>query len=368
MLRINRYMIRQILTVTMAATVVLCLAVLLAQSIRLVDLIVNRGLPFGEFAYMALLMTPRFVAYVMPIAMFGAVLFTFNRMIGDSELIVLRAAGLSSATLARPGLAAGLLVSLICYLMTLYLMPLSAQEFRLKLEENRSQWGSALLHEGRFTTVGKDVTLFVHRRDGRELLGVMYHNNEDKAAPYTVLAERGAIIDTPEGPRILVSSGSRQAFADGKLHMLEFDESTIDLTVSRSTDSRYWIQPNERFLGDLLAPGTVDREDIAYRDQLIAEGHGRLVLPLLPLTYATLALTFMLRVGFSRAGNGGAILIAATLMTLLLAGHLTIVNAMAKLPVLIPLLYANATLPALLCLFILHRPRRWRMRPAPAAS
>ncbi|MDF1749975.1 MAG: LptF/LptG family permease, partial [Alphaproteobacteria bacterium] len=87
MKQINLYIMRQLVSVTVFATIVLCVAVMLVQSVRLVDLIVNRGLPLPEFGYMASLMIPRFVALVMPIALFGAMLFTYNRMINDSELI-----------------------------------------------------------------------------------------------------------------------------------------------------------------------------------------------------------------------------------------------------------------------------------------
>src|SRR6202040_2398690 len=58
---LDRYMLRQCLSVMIFVTAALSAAVWLAQSLRLVDLIVNRGLSVALFVYMALLILPRFL-------------------------------------------------------------------------------------------------------------------------------------------------------------------------------------------------------------------------------------------------------------------------------------------------------------------
>src|SRR6266436_7617659 len=83
-------------------TAALSAAIRLAQSLRLIDLIVNRGLSVEVFLYLAALILPRFLDIVLPIGVFIAVLFTFNRLITESELVVMRSAGLSPLSLAKP--------------------------------------------------------------------------------------------------------------------------------------------------------------------------------------------------------------------------------------------------------------------------
>lgn len=368
MRRIDRYIMRQIVTVAVFATAVLCIAVMLVQSIRLMDMIVNRGLPLGEFAYMASLLVPRFLALVMPIALFGAVLFTYNRMITDSELVVMRSAGMSAGVLARPAVLVSLGAAVVSYAMTLYLMPVAAQEMRFHIEKNRSQWGAALLHEGRFTTVGDSITLFVKEREGSELFGLFYHNKEDPNAPYTIMAERGAVVETDDGPRVLVMRGSRQSFQDGQIHYVEFDRTSIDISGPGSASRATWPQPEERLLPDLLWPDLSDANDREYRNNLIAEAHNRLATPLLPIAYTVIALAFVLRSGFSRRGNIEAILGAVAAMTLVLVGHMTIASQAAQNLEIIPLIYANSILPALIALFFILRPRYHRPRSAPGAA
>ena len=104
---LDRYILRQSLSIMVFVTAALSAAVWLAQSLRLVDLIVNRGLSAEVFLYLALLILPRFLDIVLPIGAFIAVLFVFNRLTSESELVVMRAAG-NGAVRARPaGLCPG---------------------------------------------------------------------------------------------------------------------------------------------------------------------------------------------------------------------------------------------------------------------
>ena len=94
---ITRYILRQALTIMLFVAVSFTAAVWLVQSLRLIDLIVNRGLSLGLFFYLAVLILPRLIDVVLPIAVFIAILFTYNRLMSESELIVMRAAGMSAS-------------------------------------------------------------------------------------------------------------------------------------------------------------------------------------------------------------------------------------------------------------------------------
>src|SRR5260370_19645348 len=102
MKRLDRYILRQCFGVMIFVTAALSAAVWLAQSLRLVDLIVNRGMSIELFLFMALLILPRFFDIVLPIGAFIAVLFVFNRLTSENELVVMRPSGLAPLLLARP--------------------------------------------------------------------------------------------------------------------------------------------------------------------------------------------------------------------------------------------------------------------------
>src|SRR5437763_13698362 len=113
MKRLDRYILRQCIGVMIFVTAALSAAIWLAQSLRLIDLIVNRGLSIEVFLYLAALILPRFLDIVLPIGVFIAVLFTFNRLTGESELVVMRSAVLSQLALARTVLLLAVIAFLV---------------------------------------------------------------------------------------------------------------------------------------------------------------------------------------------------------------------------------------------------------------
>lgn len=68
----TRYILGRLAAATLAITAGLGAAVWLTQSLRLVDLIVNRGLPLGQFLKLALLLLPGLVGTILPIALGAA--------------------------------------------------------------------------------------------------------------------------------------------------------------------------------------------------------------------------------------------------------------------------------------------------------
>src|SRR3546814_16459099 len=105
---INRYILRQLALAALLISGVLTLLITLFGSLRLIDFIVNRGLPLTVLFEMSALNVPRFIAIVLPIAVFAAIVMVYTKLLNASELVVMRAAGLSQFALPGPGLALAL--------------------------------------------------------------------------------------------------------------------------------------------------------------------------------------------------------------------------------------------------------------------
>jgi lipopolysaccharide export system permease protein len=241
---LNRYMLRQCLSVMIFVTGALTAAVWLAQSLRLVDLIVNRGLSAEIFLYLAILILPRFLDIVLPIGAFIAVLFVFNRLVTESELVVMRAAGLSPLSLAKPVLELAGIAFLFLMLLSLYFLPVSNREFKDLQFEIRNRFVSSLLQEGAFTTISDKLTIYIGNRNERgEVIGLMIDDERDPRRPITILAERGAFADTAGATRIIMVNGNRQQYDrdTGKLSVLTFDRYRRR-TLTPAPAKRSWLR------------------------------------------------------------------------------------------------------------------------------
>jgi lipopolysaccharide export system permease protein len=369
MSRITRYILRQLALSTALVVVTLTAAIWLTQSLRFVDWIVNRGLPLSTFTYIAVLVLPSFLVVILPIALFAAVLFTYNKLQSDSEIIVLRAVGVGPVQLMAPALMVATVVMLLGYALNLYLLPLSYRGFKDLQYEIRNNYSSVLLQDGVFTTIDPGLTMFVREQGRRgELLGLMVHDSRVAGKPVTMVAERGAVVNTAEGPRIIMVNGNRQELdeATGKLSFLFFERYTVELArSSKATAAVRFRESTERFIGELLDPQDVD--DPRVQAALQADGHQRLASPLYAFTFVIVALAALLSGEFSRRGQTFRVIAAVGFVVTIQALGIGLANLSSKMPALTVLIYLNTILPAAVALYLLVGRGAAPRRSAPAS-
>jgi len=354
---LNRYILRQCLSVMLFVTGALTAAVWLAQSLRLVDLIVNRGLSAEIFLYLAMLILPRFLNIVVPIGVFIAVLFVFNRLTTESELVVMRAAGMSPLALAKPVLELAGFSWLFLMLLSIWLIPASNREFKDLQFEIRNRFVSSLLQEGSFTTISDRLTIYIGARNDRgEVIGLMIDDERDPKQPVTLLAERGAFADSGGASRIIMINGDRQQYnrETGKLSVLTFERYVLDLDMMREAPEARAREAQERYLGELFFPAA--DIDAGLRDAYLVEGNERLTVPLTAFAFALIPLACLLPGEFNRRGQLKRILVAVGLALIFQAADLAIKNLEGRYAAAIPISYLIVILPFLVSLgIILHR-------------
>jgi lipopolysaccharide export system permease protein len=365
---ITRYILGQVMTATLFIATALTFAVWLTQSLRLFDYIVNRGLPASTFLSFIALLLPSFLGVVLPIAAFTAVLFVYNKLALDSEMVVLRSAGLSQLQIARPALLLGLLVTITVYSISLYFQPVSYRAFKDLQHSIRNNYADVLLQEGEFTVVSDGITVFVRERtaDG-QLRGILVHDGRNRDNPVTLMAENGALVVSDTGPRVVMKNGNRQQMerGSGRLSFLQFDSYTIELAHLEERLARRWREPKERFVTELLFPDE-SYNDKKNFDELIAEGHQRLAGPLYTMAFILIALAALQSGEFNRRGQLRRIVTAVLCVIVLEAISLAVHDFAIRAPKTIPLLYVSVLLAIAAALFILVHNHKWRHRDAPA--
>lgn len=360
---INRYILRQLVLVTVFVTIALTLAIWLTQSLRLIRLIVNQGMSFGTLLELTLLLLPAFMLIILPIALFLAVLNTYNRLLSDREIVVMRVAGLSNIGIAKVALALGVVIGLMVLVLSFYLVPASFRKFKDSEIAIRNDFSALLVQEGRFNSFGSKFTIYVRRRekDG-ELRGILVQDNRKPEKPVTMMAERGAILPSETGPRIVLLNGNRMEVdrKTGRLSYLSFTRYSFELGALTKAEDKRWRQPAERSLAQLLSPDKTSANDRYYYNKLVAEGHARLVSPLYPLALVIVALVCLLFGEFNKRGQLKRIVLAIALAGTIQGGAIGLTNFAAKVPWAIVLIYVNAIAPILFGLFLLVREKRRR--------
>ncbi len=347
--------------IALSVAMVFSAAVWLLQSLRLIDLIVNRGLSVGLFLYLAVLILPRFVDVVLPIAVFIAVLFVYCKLIAESELVVMRASGMSQWALAKPALLVGLAGTVMLYALSFYFLPTANRAFKDLQFEIRNKFASALIQEGVFNTLSDTLMIYIKGRDTNgDLTGLLIQNSNDPDKPLTIFAERGAVVETSDGPRIVLDNGIRQQYErdTGKLTTLTFEKYTLDLSgVSNDTEIRD-RQPDELYINELLR-----HKNRTRNPSLIVELNMRLAGPLAALAMAALPMLCLLPGDFNRRGQARRILLAIILALALEIIDVGFKNLAGRYDLVIPLLYVNVLSPLIALWWLLWRGGkgvRWR--------
>jgi lipopolysaccharide export system permease protein len=356
MRRLDRYILRQCFGVMLFVTAALSAAIWLAQSLRLIDLIVNRGLSIDIFLYLALLILPRFLYIVLPIGAFIAVLFTFNRLTSESELVAMRSVGLSHLALARPVLILAGIAFLMLMSLSAYFLPASNRAFKDLQFEIRNRFVSSLLQEGTFTTIADKLTIYIRNRDDRgEVTGLLIHDNRDPKRPVTILAERGLFAETPAGSRIVMANGNRQQFDSEarKLSLLTFEHYTLDLDSLHDAPVVRYREAQERFLDELLFPPP--ETDPGLRASFLVEAHRRILVPLSAFTFSLIPLVCLLPGEFNRRGQATRALVAIAISFIFEVLDIGVNDLAVRSAAAIPLMYATDLLPFVLGFAILLR-------------
>jgi lipopolysaccharide export system permease protein len=368
--RLDIYIFRQVLVALVAATGGLTALIWLTQSLRFVELVVNRGLSFFVFMHLTGLLIPSFVVVILPITTYIVIQFTYQRLSTDRELMVMRAAGLSPLALARPALMVAMLATLMGYTLSVYIVPASLSSFRDYQWQIRNRLAAFLLQEGVFTPLSDRLTVYIRSRDNDgSLRGIMVDDARDPSAHATILAERGRLVDGPNGPRVVLLDGSRQQIdhQTGRLNMLTFKQNEIDLADATKDDGTRVADMSEVSLRELFDPHpALDRD----KSKWIAEGYKRLTLPLTTISYAMIALWSSLAGPFRRHGGWVRQLGAVGIMVGLLALGLVIDSLAARDNHLIVLMWVHAIAPGLICAVLLMVPAvltfGHRLRPSSA--
>ena len=196
MTRIERYVLRTAATAFLTGLVVLTGVIWITQALRQIDLLTSKGQTILIFLMMTGLALPSLVAVIAPVALFAGVLYTLNKLNGDSELVVMAAAGVSPARLLRPLALLSVAVFAIVAAIYVQLLPWSFGAIENLTTFVRADFISNFARPGAFSNLRLGFVFHYRERtpDGA-LRGVFMQDRRDPAHVSTYIAEAGKTFE-----------------------------------------------------------------------------------------------------------------------------------------------------------------------------
>jgi lipopolysaccharide export system permease protein len=357
MASIDRYIFRTAFGAFVLVLVSLTAVIWVTHALKEIDLMTNQGQTILVFIGLTGMLIPLLVLQIAPIALVIAVAYTLNKLNGDSEIVVMTAAGMSPWRVFRPFMMVAGVVALMVGFVSAYLSPKGLREFRDWGNQVKADFVTTIVQPGRFTPVEGGLMTF-HIRERRSdglMLGVFIDDRRVPNERATFLAEQGEILQNDRGTFLVLVNGSvqRREAAQRDPTIVLFDRYAFNLSqyTSQSTVVNY----GERYLWDLVSPDPNDPLVKLQPSQFNAEFHDRLTAPLYPLAFAIIAFAVLGTPRTTRQTRGFSMGLAITGVGVLrMSGFASTVFAV-HMPSAVLFIYASMALTFALGLYAIRR-------------
>ncbi|MCB8819829.1 LPS export ABC transporter permease LptF [Microvirga rosea] len=331
---LERYILKITFSAFAACLIALTGVIWITQALRELDLLTGKGQTLFIFFTVTGLSLPALINVISPVALFLATLYALNKLNGDSELIVMSAAGMPPRRLLRPFFVLATFVCFIVGIITIYIMPASFQELRNLVTKIRADFVATMAKEGQFITLDNGITFHYRERSGDALLGIFMQDQRVKDKAVVYLAERGQTIESNGQAYLVLEKGSVQRKEPNSRDssIVAFERYAVDLAAFNEENGDIVYKPRERSTTQLLFP---DKKEFLYQYQegrFRAELHDRLSAWLYPLAMMTIAFAALGEARTTRQGRGLAMASAVLAVVALRIAGFAASSAVVRTP------------------------------------
>lgn len=283
--RLSRYLFFECATTSVVALMVLTFFIMLPQVLHLVDLWVNKGVSVSVLGKMTLLAIPQFMVAAIPMALLMGILLAMGRLAQDSELVVLKACGLSLYQIMRPIALLVILYTVLSLILNMVWMPYSFHLFSVLKKALVSSTTLALKPQT-FNHAIPGLTIYVEEQNlkNRVMKGILIHDQRNPDNKMTLTARSGRIhLLKGGGTALSLQEGSRhQKVGFDHYRQLRFSTYTMDLGISLGLNTRdITEQLDELNVNELRTMMRHPSPEKAYEARM--EWHRRLSFPIATL-------------------------------------------------------------------------------------
>jgi lipopolysaccharide export system permease protein len=299
MAAIDRYIFRTIFAGFLLILINLTMVIWITQILRQVDLITNQGQTILVFLRITSLLVPILMLVIAPIAIVIAVGYALTKLNGDSELVVMNAAGISPRRAFRPVLVSCLVVAVFVAYISAYLAPWLQRQMALEIAKVRTDVVSNIVRPGAFTSVDRGLIFHIREKRGEnQFQGVFIDDTRNPDEHITIVAEYGQIVQKGDSAFLIMREGNieRRRTKERDPAIVVFDQYAFDLT-RLAPAATVNIGLREKYIWELAFPAADDPVMKASPSQFRVEFHERIYAPLYPLAFGIIAFAIL---GFPR--------------------------------------------------------------------
>ncbi len=215
---LDRYIVREMVAPSAIGLLVFTFVLLIDQIPRLLAVLVARSADLGTILRVFLNLLPSILAVTIPMAFLLGVLLAFGRMASDSEIVALRAVGISPARLLAPVLMMAGAMTAITFYVNAVALPAANQAHRELVFSLIVSKARTDVRPRAFTDnlLPGQMTLYVQDIDAESgrWKNLLIHDIRDPREPKLILARSGELLIDKDrhSVRLELGAGSEHSF------------------------------------------------------------------------------------------------------------------------------------------------------------
>jgi len=289
MSRSTLYVIKEITSSFLFISIILTSIAWLTQALRYLELFTTENVAASDYFFYIILLIPKIINITIPISLFISIIFTLNKMRGDSELLIYWSAGRSNRNiLLKPIIAISSFLFLFQLILTLLIIPSSSLELRNKITDIRSGGVDYnILKEKKFISPVKNLTIFIQEIKGEEFSGLLIQDEKDQSKPVTYISEKGEFKKIENKSYLVLLNGFMQILnkENEEISEIQFEFYELDLTpyYEKGIKDIYPDEMSTKYLLKKIREDTNDSEEFATFQNRIINPFYIFVFAILPL-------------------------------------------------------------------------------------
>lgn len=299
----------------------------MVQIMSMMKFLMNYGIKMTSFLGMTMMMIPLIISIIIPFVTFISVLFVYNKLISDNEIVVISASGYSPGQIARPGLMLAGILTLLHLILNVWIVPATQSKFYDTQWNLRYGLAHLKLQEAAFTEMSHGLVVYVDKVAGHNLKQVMLSDTRDTKSQIVIFAEEGQLVSTVRGLSIVMTNGSLNITGNGNINGT-FDTFDMDLSLNEKksgASSRVRRMSTHSLLKSLRGDITAKQ-----RKSITAELYNRFLGPIMNLVLAALCLVVLLRSSLLRRRTSFAPVAAVICMSVVMSVFMSLSNMLSN--------------------------------------
>lgn len=320
---IDKYLTRSILYPTLYSVMVLTSLIWLSRILKMLYLF-QKNIGVVDFIFISILIIPFLVHSIMPFAVLYSSLYSFNNLRVNKELVIFEVNGITHKRFLFPVIRALSIIAFLGVINSSFIMPWCYSSLKDRIHVYKSSFVLSVVKPGMFNDITKNLVLYVDsKRSDKRFNGIILFDSRDKNNHVMFNAKNAELKIDNSDIYLNLYDGSRQSYGKtNSYEMLKFNSFKIKATPDKM-GNRGNIHNLELIIWDLLFPPFNNPEKST---RYTAEGHNRLIWPLMSIVVPLIALSVYLRSPYNRKNYTYALVVAFLVGVFFILAHIFIIS------------------------------------------